>query len=90
MNLSPLELVAFLAIVAKSIADAIVEPLRRKFPALDLWWMVYAEWVIGGGLAFLAGVNLFSDIFAAPLTGQVLTAILVGGGAKLIFQIFKR
>ena len=99
MALSPLELAAFLALCAKSIADAVCEPLRRKFPALDLWWMVYAEWVIGGALALVAGVNLFTGVFVASsveqvpatiLAGKVLTAILVGGGAKLIFKVFNR
>lgn len=90
MQLSPLELAAFLALAAKSIADGLLEPINQKFPNMDLWWMVYIEWVLGGALAFLAGVNLFSAVLPNALAGQILTAIVVGGGAKLIFKVFNK
>lgn len=80
----------FLSIVAKSVVDAVAEPLRQKFPKLDLWWLIYVAWVVGGVLSFLAKVDLFVGTFSDPVIGQVLTAVLVGGGAKLINDLFKK
>jgi uncharacterized BrkB/YihY/UPF0761 family membrane protein len=80
----------FLAVVAKSLVDAIAAPIRQKFPDLDLWWLIYVAWLVGGGLSYACGVNLFLVVVPQmpALVGVVLTAVLVGGGATLINQVF--
>ena len=77
-----------LAVVVKSVLDYIAEPLRSKFPQLDLWWFNWLALVVGGIAAWFAEINLFSVYFANPTLGRVLSAFVVGGGAKLINQVF--
>jgi Na+/melibiose symporter-like transporter len=79
----------FLSLAANRIIEAVVTPLRAKFPQLDLWWLVYVAWVVGGVLAFFAGINLFESFFTDPTVGKLLTAIVVGGGSNLIADVFK-
>jgi len=83
---------SFLAVVAKSIIDAIAEPVRKRYPEADMWWLIYVTWALGGALSYLAGVNLFTAIVPSldPLVGQVLTAITVGGGSSLVYDLFDK
>jgi len=78
----------FLAVVVKAILDYVAEPLRTKFPTLDLWWFNYVALVFGALVSWLADLNLFVDFVATPWLGKLLTAILVGGGAKLLNDVF--
>ena len=81
--------VAFLLAVAnKAIVDYLANPLRQRFPDLDLWFLPYVAFVTGGIIAYLSGVNLFAFIEGlVGLTGRILTAAVVGGGAGLIHDI---
>ena len=84
-----LTIALFLSVVANRLTEAVVKPLKIKFPALDLWWLIYPTWVLGGGLAWIAGVDLFAAYFPqAGLVGRLLTAVLVGGGSNLIADVF--
>lgn len=78
----------FLSVVIKAILDYVAEPIRARYPQVDLWWFSYVALVFGGLAAWAAGLNLFVDIIAVPWLGQLLTAFLVGGGAKLINDVF--
>lgn len=81
----------FLSVVANRIVDALVEPIRKRYPDIDLWWLIYVTWVFGGALSWLAGANLFADLLPdTPMVGMVLSAILVGGGANLIHDVFDK
>lgn len=99
MNLVALSTVAvtlttagFLAVVAKSVIDALAEPVRQKYPTLDMWWLIYVTWVLGGALSYLAGVNLFVELLPDfnLVAGQLMTAVVVGGGSSLIHDIFDK
>lgn len=84
-----LTIALFLSVVANRITEYIVKPVKVKFPNLDLWWLIYPTWVVGGVLAWLAGVDLFAAYFpGAGLVGRLLTAVLVGGGSNLIADVF--
>jgi hypothetical protein len=81
--------IAFLLAVAnKAIVDYLAEPVRKRFPDVDLWYLTYVAFVTGAALGFLADINLFA---VAPglegLAGRVLTAAVVGGGAGLIHDV---
>jgi len=80
----------FLALVTNRVIEALVKPLKVKWPSLDLWWLIYPSWVLGGLLAWVAGVNLFGTYLPveAELVGRVLTAVVVGGGSNLIADVF--
>ncbi len=82
----------FLALITERIVAAALAPVEKRWPELDLWWVVYPSWVLGGTLAWFAGINLFTDLipgFNADL-GRVLTAVVAGGGANLLHDIFDR
>lgn len=80
-------LVVFLATVVNRLVEGLFKPIFDKFK-WDHFWLMYVAWVLGGVLVFLAGVDLFGGIFVYPLIGQILTAIVAGGGANLINDLF--
>lgn len=87
--MEPFVIAGFLALCANRLTEAVVQPVKVKFPNLDLWWLIYPTWILGGVLAWLAGVDLFAAYFpAAPLVGRVLSALVVGGGSNLIADVF--
>lgn len=83
---------SFLILVTERIAAALLAPVRLRWPALDLWWVIYPTWILGGLLAWVAGLNLFTLIIVGfdPTVGRILTAIVVGGGSNLLHDILAR
>jgi hypothetical protein len=83
-----LSVALFIAIVAQQVVEAVIRPVKVKWPEVDYWWLIYVTWAVGAGLAWAAQLNLFSQLFVYPMVGQVLSAIVVGGGSQLINSIF--
>ncbi len=83
----PLVIAIFLATVANRLIDALVVPLYERF-GWDKFSLRYVSWVVGGALVFVSGVNLFVAYLPDVLTGQILTAIVAGGGANFIADLF--
>lgn len=79
----------FLAIVANRLVDGLITPIFDKFE-LDKFWLLYISWAVGGVLVWLGGVNLFGEYIDSELIGQILTAIVAGGGANLIHDLFDK
>ena len=86
--LQPLALASFLAIAANRIIEAIATPVRKKWPAIDMWWLIYVAWLVAGMLSYAAGLDLFGSVFPQPMVGRLLTAVVVGGGANLLHDLF--
>ena len=86
--MTALVIALFLATITNRLIEAFVAPIKQKYPDLDLWWLIYVAWVVGGVLAWLAGINLFIDYIPTEVVGRILTAIVVGGGANLIADLF--
>lgn len=79
---------AALAVINNRIIEAILNPLKAKFPEWDFWWMMYVAWVTGGVISYLAGFNIFEPLFPdQPILGAVYTAIAIGGGSNLLADI---
>lgn len=78
----------FLAVTVKTILDYVAQPLRRKYPDLDLWWFDYVALLCGGAVAWLVGIDLFDAFVPVPWLSRLLTALVVGGGAKLLNDVF--
>jgi len=81
-----------LGVVNMSIVDYLAEPVRKRYPKLDLWWLLYVALGTGGAIGWFANINLFADMIPTmePLAGKILTCALIGGGAKLMHDIFDR
>ena len=81
-----------LAVCNKALIDYLFAPIRKKYPDLDLWFVLYVAFVTGGVIGFLANVNLFEGV--APglegIYGRILTACVVGGGSSLIHDVFDK
>lgn len=89
MNSFALLPVAFLLAVAnKAIIGYLAEPIRKKYPNLDLWWLTYVSFGTGVLIGYLANVNLFEATGLVGLSGRILTACVIGGGASLIHDVF--
>lgn len=80
----------FLAAVNTAVVNYLVEPVRQRFPELDLWWVLYVALATGFAISWFAGVNLFAAYVANELLGRILSGILVGGGSSLIHNVFDR
>lgn len=83
----------FLSLAANRIIEALVRPIKEQLAAagkeISWWWLIYVSWIFGGALAWLAGLQLFAVYLPEyPIVDQVLTSIVVGGGANLINDIF--
>jgi hypothetical protein len=85
--LSALTIALFLATVANRLTEALVVPVfdRMKW---DHFWLLYISWVVAAIVVAFSGVNLFADYVPNPLIGQILTAIVAGGGANFIADLF--
>lgn len=81
-----------LALITERITAALLAPVKVRWPDLDLWWVIYPAWVIGGIIAYLASINLLAELVPTfdPQVGRILTAVIVGGGANLLHDIFDR
>ena len=80
---------AFMATVANRLVAGLVTPIWEKFN-LDKFWLMYVAWAVGGGLVWITHVNIFADFVPDPLTGQILTALVSGGGANIIHDLFDK
>jgi len=88
MEISPIAIVIFVAVVNERLIAGFIKPIFDKF-TWDTFWLTYIAWVTGGLLTWLTGVNLFTGFLTSPLAGLILTAIVAGGGSNLLHDIFK-
>jgi len=77
----------FLALVANRLVEALIVPIFERFK-VDRFWLLYIAWVVGALLVAFTGANLFSTYIPDPLVGQILTAIVAGGGANFLADLF--
>ena len=85
-----LTIAAFLSVIANRLIEAFVAPIKQRFPEADMWWLIYVAWGVGALLSVLAKVNLFVALLPDlhPTAGLVLSAIVIGGGANLLADLF--
>lgn len=80
----------FLAVANQKLVDYLFEPLRKRNPDKDFWWVIYVSLATGAVIAWFANVNLFSVYVPDELVGRVLSCVAVGGGSSLLHDIFDR
>jgi hypothetical protein len=78
----------FLSAANYAVVNYLADPIRKQYPDLDLWWFVYVSYVTGAALSLIAGTNLFSEYIANETAALFVTALAVGGGSNLLYQIF--
>jgi hypothetical protein len=75
-------------VLSNRLVEALITPIFEKYE-LDRFWLMYIAWAVSGVLVALSGVNLFAEIMPSAIVGQVLTAVVAGGGANLLHDISK-
>lgn len=78
----------FLATANKMLIDYLFEPVKRRYPDVDFFWLLYVALATGAAIAWFAEVNLFASVVANETLGRVLSALFVGGGSSLIHDLF--
>ena len=73
-------------VLANRLVDALITPIFDKLN-WDKFWLKYVAWVVSGVLVWLTGANLFEAYIPNLLIGQVLTAIVAGGGANMLHDL---
>ncbi len=73
-------------VLANRLVDALVTPVWEKYK-IDKFWLKYIAWIASGVLVWLTGANLFAEFIPNVLIGQILTAIVSGGGANLLYDL---
>ena len=86
-----------LSVLGNRIVDGLITPIFDRFK-WDKFWILYVSWAVCGVVAALGEVNLLSGILPdviwgflpGRVVGIVLTAIIGGGEANLIHDVFDR
>ena len=73
-------------VLANRLVAALITPLFEKLD-IDRFWLMYVSWLFAGVMVWLSGANLFAALIPNALIGQVLTAIVAGGGGNLLHDL---
>jgi len=76
-------------VLANRLVEALITPIFDKYE-VDKFWLMYVAWIVSGVLVFLANVNLFEFVMPNVFIGQILTAIVAGGGSNLLHDLTDR
>lgn len=85
-NEALLVMIGSLVILVNRFIEAFVTPIFDKFN-LDKFWIMYIAWAIAGAMVFLTGANVFQELIPNPIVGQILTALVSGGGANILHNL---
>lgn len=82
---------SLLTVAANALTEALAAPVKARWPDVDTWWLQYVAWLWGGGLAALAGLDLFGVVVPTlpAWAGLAMTALVTGRGANFLHDIFK-
>jgi hypothetical protein len=87
-----------LIIVANRLTEALLVPLfqtmnaslkARNYPTMPGLVLMYASWAVASALVALSDINLFVYLIPSRAAGQILTAIVCGGGANFVADVLK-
>jgi hypothetical protein len=85
-DVTALGIVIGMMVLANRLVAALITPIFDKYE-LDHFWLMFVAWVISGVFVWLTGVNLFAPYIPNALIGQILTAIVAGGGGNLLHDL---
>ena len=81
-----LGIVIGMMVLANRLVAMLITPLWDKF-GWDKFWLAYPAWILAGVFVWLTEVNLFAAFIPNQLIGQILTAIVAGGGSNLLHDL---
>lgn len=66
------------------------KPLEAAAPLLPRWWLIYVSLVAGAALGWFFEANLFTALAVNPVVGRAVTAVLIGGGTRLLHKVINQ
>lgn len=81
-----LGIVIGMMVLANRLVAMLVTPVFDKY-GWDKFWLAYPAWILSGVFVWFTGVNLFASFIPNALIGQILTAIVAGGGSNLLHDL---
>jgi hypothetical protein len=84
-----LGIVIGMMVLANRLVAMLVTPIFDKY-GWDKFWLAYPAWILAGVFVWLTEVNLFASFIPNALIGQILTAIVAGGGSNLLHDLTDR
>ena len=75
-----------LAALNTKLVEYITAPLKKKWPDIDWFFLLYVSLVTGFLMGWASTLNLFIKLLPdmAVVWGRVLTSLLVGAGSSVI------
>jgi len=81
-----LGIVIGMMVLANRLVAMLITPLWEKY-GWDKFWLAYPAWILSGVFVWFTEVNLFASFIPNALIGQILTAIVAGGGSNLLHDL---
>ena len=85
-DVSTIGIVLGFMVLANRLVAMLITPLFEKYK-LDKFWILYIAWGIAGVLVAFTQVNLFTEVIPNLTIGLVLTSVVAGGGANLLYDL---
>jgi hypothetical protein len=85
-DVTVLGIVIGMMVLANRLVAALITPIFDKYE-LDHFWLMFVAWIISGMFVWLTGVNLFAPYIPDAIIGQILTAVVAGGGGNLLHDL---
>lgn len=85
-DIATLGIVIGMMVLANRLVAALVTPLFDHY-GWDHFALMYIAWIISGVFVWLTGVNLFVAFIPNVLVGKILTAVVAGGGANILYDL---
>lgn len=85
-DVTTLGVVIGMMVLANRLVAALITPLFEKYN-LDKFWLMYPSWILSGVFVWFTGLNLFAPFIPNALIGQILTAVVAGGGANMLHDL---
>ncbi len=85
-DVTTLGVVIGMMVLANRLVAALITPLWDKY-SLDKFWLMYPSWILSGVFVWFTGLNLFAPFIPNALIGQILTAVVAGGGANMLHDL---
>ena len=85
-DVTVLGIVIGMMVLANRLVAMLITPLFDKY-GWDKFWLAYPSWILSGVFVWFTGLNLFAQFIPNPLIGQILTAVVAGGGSNLLHDL---
>lgn len=74
------------AVLSNRLIAVLITPIFDRY-GWDKFPLMYIAWVVAGVLVFASGINLFANFIPNAIIGQLLTAVVAGGGGNILHDI---